>query len=113
MLPDCCVCVLYSTCSLQTLYESAVAFGMRKALQTEQGKNEMENRIGQLETDVKDLERQVQEWKLKCEAIEKRENERREAESKKHKEEVQYLETYAKQLKAYEDGERRAEAPRV
>lgn len=42
---------------------------------------------------------QVQEWKLKCEAIEKRENERREADAKKHKEEVQYLETYAKQLK--------------
>lgn len=31
---------------------------------------------------------QVQEWKLKCDAIEKRENERREAEAKKHKEEV-------------------------
>lgn len=29
----------------QTLYESAVAFGMRKALQTEQGKNEMEQQI--------------------------------------------------------------------
>lgn len=83
----------------QTLYESAVAFGMRKALQTEQGKSEMETRIGQLEADVKDLERQVQEWKLKCEAIEKRENERREAEAKKHKDEVQYLEQYAKQLK--------------
>lgn len=46
-------------CCVQTLYESAVAFGMRKALQTEQGKNEMEARIGQLEGDVKDLERQV------------------------------------------------------
>lgn len=29
----------------QTLYESAVAFGMRKALQTEQGKSEMEARM--------------------------------------------------------------------
>eukprot|EP00798_Chlamydomonas_sp_ICE-L_P020226 gene20226-26979_t len=83
----------------QTLYESAVAFGMRKALQTEQGKNEMETKIQTLEGDVKDLERQVQEWKLKCEAIEKRENERREGEGKKHKEEVTYLENYAKQLK--------------
>jgi hypothetical protein len=44
---------------VQTLYESAVAFGMRKALQTEQGKNEMENRITTLESEVKDLERQV------------------------------------------------------
>ncbi len=43
----------------QTLYESAVAFGMRKALQTEQGKNEMEAKIQTLEGDVKDLERQV------------------------------------------------------
>ena len=44
---------------MQTLYESAVAFGIRKALQTEQGKSEMEGRITQLESDVKDLERQV------------------------------------------------------
>lgn len=29
----------------QTLYESAVAFGMRKALQTEQGKSELEARM--------------------------------------------------------------------
>ena len=29
----------------QTLYESAVAFGMRKALQTEQGKAELETRV--------------------------------------------------------------------
>lgn len=85
--------------SLQTLYESAVAFGMRKALQTEQGKAEMEARIGSLDSEVKDLSRQVQEWKLKCEAIEKREGERREAEAKKHKDDVAYLENYAKQLK--------------
>lgn len=43
----------------QTLYESAVAFGMRKALQTEQGKNEMEARIQQLETECAEKERQV------------------------------------------------------
>lgn len=42
---------------------------------------------------------QVQEWKFKCEAIEKRESERREVEAKKHKDEVAYLENYAKQLK--------------
>lgn len=39
------------------------------------------------------------EWRLKCEASEKREGERREAEAKKHKEEVAYLESYARQLK--------------
>jgi len=30
----------------QTLYESSVAFGMRKALQAEQGKTDMKNQVG-------------------------------------------------------------------
>lgn len=30
----------------QTLYESSVAFGMRKALQAEQGKADMEKKVG-------------------------------------------------------------------
>ena len=47
----------------QTLYESSIAFGMRKALQAEQGKADMEARIKQLEAEKKDLERQVQELK--------------------------------------------------
>lgn len=29
----------------QTLYESSIAFGMRKALQGEQGKQDMENKV--------------------------------------------------------------------
>ena len=83
----------------QTLYESSVAFGMRKALQTEQGKSDMEARIQQLESERKELERQVAEWKAKCEAIDKRENERRVNEEKKHGEEVAYLTRAHKQLK--------------
>lgn len=43
----------------QTLYESSIAFGMRKALMTEQGKGEMETHITQLQSNVKDLARQV------------------------------------------------------
>ena len=66
--------------------------GMRKALQTEQGKAELEARVRQLERENKELERQVNEWKMKCEAIEKREAERREAELKEHREETTYLE---------------------
>jgi len=83
----------------QTLYESSVAFGMRKALQTEQGKADMEARIQQLEGENKELERLVHEWKMKCEMIEKRETERRAQEEKKHSEEVAYLTKYGKQLK--------------
>merc|ERR1712091_787445 len=52
----------------QTLYESSVAFGMRKALQAEQGKSDMEAKIKSLESEKSDLERQVQELQAKCEA---------------------------------------------
>jgi len=83
----------------QTLYESSIAFGMRKALQAEQGKADMEARIKQLEAEKKDLESQVQELKAKAEAIEKREAERRTQEEKKHAEEVAYLKKANAQLK--------------
>ena len=83
----------------QTLYESSIAFGMRKALQAEQGKADMEARIKQIEAEKKDLERQVQELKAKAEAIEKRESERRALEEKKHAEEVQFLKRTNAQLK--------------
>merc|ERR1711988_1600148 len=83
----------------QTLYESSIAFGMRKALQAEQGKADMESRIKQLEAEKKDLERQVLELKAKAEAIEKRESERRALEEKKHAEEVAFLKRTSAQLK--------------
>jgi len=88
----------------QTLYESSIAFGMRKALQAEQGKADMEARIKQLEAEKKDLERQVQELKAKAEAIEKREGERRALEEKKHAEEVQFLKRTNAQLKKELEG---------
>lgn len=84
----------------QTLYESAVAFGIRKALQTEQGKADLEARVHQLEGDNQELERQLAEWKNKCEMIEKRESERRAQDDKKHAEEVAFLTRQNKQLKA-------------
>ncbi|KAJ7524417.1 hypothetical protein O6H91_17G004100 [Diphasiastrum complanatum] len=52
----------------QTLYESSVAFGLRKALQAECGKENMETRIQQLEGELKELDRQVAEWKV-CASI--------------------------------------------
>lgn len=84
----------------QTLYESSVAFGMRKALLGEQGKCEVAARLEALESSERDLTRALGEWRAKCETVEKREAERREADAKRHKEEVAYLESYARQLKA-------------
>ncbi|XP_065553518.1 axonemal dynein light intermediate polypeptide 1 [Lathamus discolor] len=84
----------------QTLYESSIAFGMRKALQAEHGKSDMIKRIAELEEEKRELEAQVSDQKAKCEAIEKRENERRQIEEKKHTEEVQLLKRTNQQLKA-------------
>jgi len=84
----------------QTLYESSIAFGMRKALMAEQRKAEMEAQIKHLESDKKDLERQVQELINRCDAIEKREQDRRAADEKKHAEEVDFYKKTNDQLKS-------------
>ncbi|NXX95643.1 IDLC protein, partial [Centropus bengalensis] len=83
----------------QTLYESSVAFGMRKALQAEQGKADMERRIAELEEEKQELERQVNEEKARCEAIEKCGQEKQLLEEKKYIEEIQFLKRTNQQLK--------------
>ncbi|XP_042346654.1 axonemal dynein light intermediate polypeptide 1 [Plectropomus leopardus] len=88
----------------QTLYESSVAFGMRKALQAEQGKADMEKKISDLEEERQELKKQLNEQKAKSDAIEKRENERRQVEEKKHAEEVQFLKRSNQQLKTQLEG---------
>lgn len=56
-----------------------------------------------LEIEKSDLEKQVAELKNKCEAIEARENERRQFEEKKHAEEIAYYKKYTEQLKVQLD----------
>lgn len=75
----------------RTLYESSVAFGMRKALHAEQNKVDMQAQIRNLEREKEELERQVAELSTKCEAIERREAERRQADERKHAEEVAFF----------------------
>ena len=88
-----------SIMAYQTLYESSVAFGMRKALQTEQGKSEMAETIETQAQKIADLERREAEWRAKCEAIEMREAERRAREETKHAEDIAFLNRANKQLK--------------
>ncbi|KAF7708752.1 axonemal dynein light intermediate polypeptide 1-like [Silurus meridionalis] len=89
--------------AFQTLYESSVAFGIRKALQAEQGRSDTEKKIAELESEKMELERQLNEEKAKCEAIERRENERRQAEEKRYTEEIQFLKSTNQQMKAQLD----------
>ncbi|XP_018582481.1 axonemal dynein light intermediate polypeptide 1-like [Scleropages formosus] len=96
--------ILMTIATYQTLYESSVAFGMRKALLSEQGKFDMEKKIMDLENEKRELERQVNEQKAKCDSTEKREAERRQVEEKKHMEEIQFLKRTNQQLKTQLDG---------
>jgi dynein light intermediate chain len=93
-----------SIAAYQTLYESSVAFGMRKALQAEQGKTDMETKIRDLEEEKRGLDQTVLELKAKCEAIEKREGERRAMEERKHAEEIAFLKKTNVQLKTQLEG---------
>lgn len=75
----------------QTLYQSSVTFAMRKQLQAEHGKAELERKIEDLEAKKTKLENKVIELKSKIEAIEKRNRERQEIEQKKRSEELDFL----------------------
>lgn len=72
---------------------------MRKALQAEQGKADLIQGIENLKESKKDLEKQVMELRMKAEQVERRANEIREAEEKKHNEEITYLKKTNQQLK--------------
>ncbi|KAM9408352.1 axonemal dynein light intermediate polypeptide 1-like [Pholidichthys leucotaenia] len=82
----------------QTLYESSVAFGMRKALQAEEGQGDMEKKILELEKEKQDLQKQLNEEKAKGDAAEKREAEKRQVEEKKYNEEILFLKRTNQQL---------------
>ncbi|OQR91614.1 DNA polymerase epsilon catalytic subunit, partial [Thraustotheca clavata] len=89
-----------SIAAYQTLYESSIAFGMRKALMAEQKKMDAEQKLKQLEADRNELVGQVEELKLRCDAIQKREEEKRISDEKKHNDEVELLKKANEQLKA-------------
>lgn len=85
--------------SYQTLYESSLAFGVRKALQAEIGRGEMEEQIEQLKHVEHQLECQKTELKVELERNAKRAQEDMESLKRQHAEEVDALQQSNKQLK--------------
>lgn len=83
----------------QTLYESSIAFGMRKALQAEQNKVDAQGKIKMLENEVREGEKQVSEAKDKIRVTEETEAERRAEEETKHTEEMEFLKKHNATLK--------------
>lgn len=83
----------------QALYCSSVAFGMRKALQAEQGKSDLFQDVEILKAEKLELEHQIIELKQKAEQAERRAAETRLAEERKHTEEIAFLKKTNLQLK--------------
>eukprot|EP01039_Chlorochromonas_danica_P009358 gene9358-10333_t len=83
----------------ETLYESSIAYGVRKALVAEQKKIDLTAKIKDLNAAKRDLQQQVENLKNTIETTQARAIERREAEEKAHAEEVERLMRTNEQLK--------------
>eukprot|EP01035_Chromulina_nebulosa_P019612 gene19612-25519_t len=83
----------------ETLYESAIAYGIRKTLIAEHKKNELDNKIKSLSLVNKDLLNQVENLKKTIETTTAKAMERRELEEKAHTEEVERIHRTNDQLK--------------
>jgi dynein light intermediate chain len=83
----------------RALYESAIAYGMRKVLLSEQGRGESASKLAAAEAERAALQRQVGELRARLEASERRESDRRAVEERKHAEEVAFLRKQVAQLK--------------
>ena len=87
----------------QTLYESSIAYGMRKALTAEQYKSDMENKIKTLEKECEDLDQEIQDKEREIEDMIRDEEDLFLAEQAEHDAEVKHLnelnEDYQKELK--------------
>jgi dynein light intermediate chain len=80
-----------SIASYQTLYESAILFGIRKQLQTEAGKEELKKRLQDLENKKKELNKKKAQLENKLKAFDKTIAERNQYETAKREEESAFL----------------------
>lgn len=85
----------------QTLYKSAVAFGMRKQTQAEKGKRELRNNLEELRAKKAELEKTKNDLISKKRTIEKRIDEQRGFEKSKRKAEIEFLEYQNQHLKQF------------
>lgn len=74
----------------ETLYESSIAYGVRKALVAEQKRIDLEAKLRELAAAKRELQQQVESLKHTIESTQARSIQKREAEEKAHAEEVRY-----------------------
>lgn len=83
----------------ETLYESSIAYGIRKALMAEQRKSELDAKIRSLDETKADLQKQIDNLKSSMDAAQERATARRDADERAHAEEVERITKTNEQLK--------------
>lgn len=72
----------------RNLYESSIAFGIRKALVARHEKEDLTAQIGKMSAEKEDLERQVEQLANQISNVQKKESTRRDEEKARHEEEI-------------------------
>jgi dynein light intermediate chain len=83
------------------LFASSVTFGIKKQLRAEQGIPELETQAAELEATKAQYELEMYELRSKLEIIEKREAERKTADDKRRKEELDFLKYQGQHLDSF------------
>lgn len=91
--------IAMSMSAYETLYCSSVSFGLRKALQAQEGKTKLQDMVSELEVEKKQLENSISSMKIKSDQAQRRNAELRASEEKKHAEEIVFLKKTSAQLK--------------
>ena len=87
--------------SYQTLYESAILFGIKKQLQAEAGKEELKKRKEELEAKKKKLMEKKTQLENKLKAFDKQVEERKQIENAKREEEIKFLKEQNENLEKF------------
>ena len=87
--------------SYQTLYESAILFGIRKQLQAEEGKKELKKKNEELEIKKKKLIEKKLQLENKLKAFDKQVEERKQIEEAKREEEIKFLKEQNENLEKF------------
>ena len=85
----------------QTLYQGSITFGMRKALQAEQGGSSLEAQVKELEERKRKLQIRLQQETTKSELLQKKLAEKNDSEKKRMHSEREFLSFQAKHLEAF------------
>lgn len=96
--------MIMSMNAYEALYCSSIAFGLRKALQSQEGKEKLVEYVSQLEREKEAMENVIADMKLRAEQTERRNVELHSAEEKKHAEEIAFLKKTNAQLKTQLEG---------